>query len=544
MSDQTANGYTSNAQSGECWLLRRDLAARIAEAEHMVSCAMRAGIDVNADDLAVVRRARHAFWHRSGSESLEIALHAAVTRIAKLVHYPSIQVAEDLRRADDMMSHAAFSGKDIAPDDVQALSAARTAQASRAWEPAVESAFYPAADRIAHAIAPVVANNVGAPARLGSQRTVRIYTWMTVFLTLVVVLLSCLFFVVNQLTENVLQTVQKNDEGAMVLHNQLVSYGANIVQVKQKNDRELRVLKVQASDEGRLLDAEEKEAAELQTLSNSQQALQIKESLQRFATNNRQLFNDVHRIRQIGRFLNLPVTNRYTERDPDCSPSASKVAATADAASGSRTSDWMCDRKRIRDSLEIKIPMLELSAIEKPATNGSNASNVPAQPESVIQDGLIKIAAYQDIRAMALYGRDVILSLVGAMTGFVLPVIYSWLGACAAILRKIKTECETCQYHPQSSKIAYRSHVTCAIIVGIAIGLFSGLVQGNGNISPLGIAFVAGYASEKFFYFVERLVDVMFPTHAPVTPLQKESDAAGSAKAAPNKGAIAKLSTT
>ena len=125
-----------------------------------------------------------------------------------------------------MMSHAAFSGKEVAPGDVIALSQARLAQANRGWEAAVESAFYPAADRIAHAILPVVADNVGIPAKRNSRRTVKIYTWSAVLLTLIVVLLSCLFFVVNQLTQDVFETVKKNDEGAMVLHNQLVSYGA------------------------------------------------------------------------------------------------------------------------------------------------------------------------------------------------------------------------------------------------------------------------------------------------------------------------------
>jgi hypothetical protein len=299
------------------------------------------------------------------------------------------------------------------------------------------------------------------------------------------------------------------------------------------------LLKDQKSDDEKLTEAKEKETNELQALSNSQQALQIKESLQHFATNNRQLFNDVHRIRQIGWLLNVPVTNRYTERDPDCDLTVVPVDTTARAPSSLLTSDWICDQRRIRDNLEIKIPMLQ------PQSDQGDNSNAAVHPESVIQDGLVKIAAYQDIRAMALYGREIILSLVGAITGFVLPVVYSWLGACAAILRKIKIECETCQYHPQASKVAYRSHVTCAIIVGIAIGLFSDLVQGGRNISPLGIAFVAGYASEKFFYFVERLVDVMFPAQSPSAGAHppKESDSMGASKPSTGGGITPHLST-
>jgi hypothetical protein len=133
-------------------------------------------------------------------------------------------------------------------------------------------------------------------------------------------------------------------------------------------------------------------------------------------------------------------------------------------------------------------------------------------PENDVDEGFQKIAAYQDIRAMAVYGRDIILSLVGIVTGFVLPVLYSWLGACAAILRKINIECKTNTFHPENSTVDHRSHITCAIIVGIAIGLLSDLIEGGSSLSPLAIAFVAGYASNKFFYFIDRLVDSMFPT--------------------------------
>jgi hypothetical protein len=48
--------------------------------------------------------------------------------------------------------------------------------------------------------------------------------------------------------------------------------------------------------------------------------------------------------------------------------------------------------------------------------------------------------------------------------------------------------------------------------VGIAIGLLSDLIEGGKSLSPLAIAFVAGYASNKFFHFIDRLVDSLFPT--------------------------------
>jgi hypothetical protein len=537
---KTPASGTADHRRRSCWLLRRKLAAQVIESEKMVAVALSSGIEVSAEDIAVVRRARHALWHFSGTDDLEIALYDTATRLSRLVNYPNAQVASDLRQADELLSYAARAAGPVSPSDINALSQARLAQITRVWSPAIEAAFYPAYDRVAHSVMPVVAETAGSEARQGARRAIRIYTWSAVCLTVVVVGLSCMLFTVNQISDDVARIVALNDAGAMALHNQLVSHGANIALAEQKQQRDLRTLLGSTyrqhyeskGDAPEVIDAREKANNELQALSNSQPALQIKDSLQQFATNNRQLFNEVHRIRLIGRLLQVSVTNRYTDRDPDCTDDAMRpmVVASAAAASSPTAGDWICDRKRIRDSLEIKVPILQASAPEIEQDNDA------VRPETVIDDGFIKIAAYQDIRAMAVYGREIILSFVGALTGFVLPVFYSWLGACAAILRKIKVECETSRFHPEYSKVANRSHVTCAIIVGIAIGLFSDFVQGGKNISPLGVAFVAGYASDKFFYFIDRLVDVIFPTRTMARSEAPRSDRSGEkAGAAPQR---------
>jgi hypothetical protein len=56
------------------------------------------------------------------------------------------------------------------------------------------------------------------------------------------------------------------------------------------------------------------------------------------------------------------------------------------------------------------------------------------------------------------------------------------------------------------------------VIVGISIGLFSELLQGGKEFSPLAIAFVAGYASDKFFAFIDRIVSAIFPTRIAARP--------------------------
>lgn len=86
-----------------------------------------------------------------------------------------------------------------------------------------------------------------------------------------------------------------------------------------------------------------------------------------------------------------------------------------------------CNPAVARKVLAITLPLLVRPNAEP------RDKHAPTDLDSV-GHGFQKIAMYQDICAMALYANDIILSVVGAVTGFLLPVLYAWLGACAAIL--------------------------------------------------------------------------------------------------------------
>ena len=174
--------------------------------------------------------------------------------------------------------------------------------------------------------------------------------------------------------------------------------------------------------------------------------------------------------------------------------------------------DWQCDPDLTRGVLEITLPILghRLRDVADPVPGLSQ--------EDVVDQGFQKLAAYQDIRSMAMYVHDIILAFVGAVTQFLLPILYASLGACASILRQLSTDSSTNMFHPEHSKVTNRSHVMTAIIVGISIGLFSDIVDDGKKVSPLALAFVAGYASDKFFHYLDRLVESLFPSRPPSAP--------------------------
>jgi HAMP domain-containing protein len=497
---------------------RSRISVDLEACENLIADALEEAISIDQHVLTVIRSSRCALDQRTWTCELEAAMYAAVDVVRATVYYPNARVWKDLKHADELISHAALAGIQLAQHDIEAVSEAQLARKKRDWAVRTEAAFYFALGRIAHIVLPVEAETAGPEALRGARRAIKVYSYWTIPLIIVVVGLSCALFIANQLSEDVSKLVSTNDIEAMKLHNELESHATSIIEAQQKGEREIRRLKNDQSvirsllpgEDSSILEAKQKTESELRLISNSQTALQIKDTLQQFATNNRQLYNDVQRTRGIGAALLLPVNNPYYNIQ-DCAQGEvdSVHAVNVSDPRATQKINWICDTERIRANLEITVPMLEADHVLGEKDGQKNES---LNPENDVDEGFQKIAAYQDIRAMAMYGRDIILSLVGIVTGFVLPVLYAWLGACAAILRKINVECASNTFHPENSKVANRAHVTCAVIVGIAIGLLSDLIEGGKSLSPLAIAFIAGYASNKFFYFVDRLVDSLFPT--------------------------------
>lgn len=515
--------------------------------EFLISIAARTGMRINRGDVCAVVNARNAIDQDSLTAETTGAFYAAMSRVAETVQYPSPSVSEDMRHCRELISYASQTGKPIENTDVEALSAARAAQREIAWQPETEGLFYKSMSRISQAIAPAVAETVGVEARRGARRSIRIYTWSGCILTVCVLILSCLLFVVKGISTDISGVVEKNDGAALSLHNELQAYTGSIEEANRNG-----------SDQA------------IELLQNSQAALELKDQLQKFATNNRQLYADVTRTNGIvDFFFTVPrwairrifgdvwesdwgkADNKYYHAG--CSKPGSRGGILVDfygpsfpsyrftVQSSTEPPDWQCDTSSVRHALEIDLPLFatgEMPATEQPSAKLQRPGNaqfaltaqVPEKarrfiPEDTVNQGFGKIAVYQDIRAMAMYGRDIILSIVGAVTGFLLPILYAWLGACASILRQLRSDTATSMFHPEHSKVANRSHVTTAVIVGIAIGLFSDLLHGGTDTSPLAVAFAAGYASDKFFEFIDRLVDSMFPSDSPRRQKGRRKDA-------------------
>ena len=92
----------------------------------------------------------------------------------------------------------------------------------------------------------------------------------------------------------------------------------------------------------------------------------------------------------------------------------------------------------------------------------------------------------------------------GAVDTCLLPVLYALLGTCAYLLRTFEKEMASRTYVPSSANSA---RFLIAAISGGVVGLFNNLTAVQGaSVPPLAIAFLAGYAVDVFFSFLESLI--------------------------------------
>jgi hypothetical protein len=111
---------------------------------------------------------------------------------------------------------------------------------------------------------------------------------------------------------------------------------------------------------------------------------------------------------------------------------------------------------------------------------------------------------YQKVRYTAQHLADDVSFYYGAVSSCILPVLYALLGAFAYILRTFERRVSTRSYVPSSADSA---RFVIAAIGGAVVGLFTNVTTGGGiKVSPLGIAFLVGYAVDVFYAFLETLI--------------------------------------
>ena len=115
---------------------------------------------------------------------------------------------------------------------------------------------------------------------------------------------------------------------------------------------------------------------------------------------------------------------------------------------------------------------------------------------------------YQNVRYRAQNAQESVSLWYGAVAKYILPLLYALLGACAYLARRLEQEVSGRTFKGDDR---YRVHFVIAGIGGLVVGLFTNFTGSQvASLPPLAVAFLAGYAVNVFFRFLESLTDAVY----------------------------------
>jgi hypothetical protein len=114
-----------------------------------------------------------------------------------------------------------------------------------------------------------------------------------------------------------------------------------------------------------------------------------------------------------------------------------------------------------------------------------------------------RVCVYQRVRYYAQSTEENATVFIGAVASGILPVLYALLGAGAYMLRRLESQLKSRTFVIESLSPRFIT----AGIAGAVVGLFN---FGQGvSVSPLALGFLAGYAVDVFFTFLEGLIQTL-----------------------------------
>jgi hypothetical protein len=146
----------------------------------------------------------------------------------------------------------------------------------------------------------------------------------------------------------------------------------------------------------------------------------------------------------------------------------------------------------------------ELASVRADPVARRSLFELSAGSTEVAEEVKQKIDFYQDVRYFAKRTQEAAQLAYGAVAACILPILYALLGACASLLRTFADQTRSRTY---LASFANPARLLIAAIGGVVVGLFNNLNIGQAaSLSPFGIAFLVGYASDAFFSFLDGLL--------------------------------------
>jgi hypothetical protein len=359
--------------------------------------------------------------------------------------------------AEELLKYAAEVGKPVPAEVIQNILAAREAVASNNDSQTMRANFYAAFTRLSTICGEVTARtirNCSSPQTLRSLARNRL---TAVVLTLFIAALSVVIFVTDDLSKKILANVASANADAAKLRIGLTDAAGNPAKIDAHfaKDAPCELITTKAGDGDPVI-----------------RGIDDVTLLQQFSATNRAL---------LGQALKL---NWVIKR-------------------------WECDPFYLQ---HCNVPNHDS---QKPPDDLNQRLQINPAIVNFGAEVLCKVQTYQQVRDFAGNVQADYAALIGAISAFLLPILYAWLGSYAYRLREFGETIRRKTYHPS---FADSARMITAVIAGAIVGLFNPS-QGI-SLSPLATAFLVGYGVELFFRFLDTLINFGAPPRpsGPTTP--------------------------
>lgn len=119
------------------------------------------------------------------------------------------------------------------------------------------------------------------------------------------------------------------------------------------------------------------------------------------------------------------------------------------------------------------------------------------------------------------------LSVLAALNTIIIPTAFGWLGTLAGLMRSITAKVRDSVLAPRDYQLS-RVAIFLGMSSGLVVGLFFNATDPGGaiaknlggaiTVTAAGLAFLAGFAAEAFFSFLDTLVVRLWPANQPGPP--------------------------
>jgi hypothetical protein len=200
-----------------------------------------------------------------------------------------------------------------------------------------------------------------------------------------------------------------------------------------------------------------------------------------------------------------PSDTQYTKTDQICVVEKGPIASPGLPAVGQLDTiiqlQHFASVLRDVDSRSVKLNWFVLRAEQRPDFTMAQMQLDP-QLADFHRAAFCKIGVYEEVRNFAqnILADDTV--IYGAVTAYLLPVLYALLGAFAFQIRRFTDQISTRSFEKSRVNVA---RMIAAVVAGSIVSLFNGFTQGA-TLSPLAIAFLVGYGVEIFYAFLDRMI--------------------------------------